>query len=111
MLKKAQRPHLIPRFDDDESAAAFFETHDTGLLWERMKAAKPVRLPAEQIRAMRERHRQRALSQFLGLSGREVAQARKIAHRKSIPVETQLKRWVTEGIRREVEGSRSAPSQ
>ena len=96
-----------PRFADDESAAAFFETHDTSLLWRQMKPARPVKLPPDQVQTMQQRHRQRALSQVLGLSGKQVTQTRRIARRKAIPLETQLRRWIAEGIRREANGSHS----
>ena len=88
-------------FADDESAAKFFETHDTSQVWKQMKPARPLRLPPEQVRAMRERYEQRALSQVLGLNAKEFAQSRSIARRKAIAVETQLRRWIAEGIRRD----------
>ncbi len=97
----------IPRFADDESAAVFFEAHDTSLLWKHLKPARPVKLPPEQVHAMRERFAQRALSQVLRLSGKEVAQTRTIARRKAIPIETQLRRWIAEGIRRDADGLRT----
>ena len=96
-----------PHFADDEAAATFFETHDTSRIWEQMKPAKPLKLLPEQVQAMRERYRQRALSQLLGLNARQVAQSRSIARRKAVAVETQLKRWIAEGIRRESSGVRS----
>ena len=99
-----------PRFADDESAAAFFETHDTSRIWDQMKPAKPFLLSPEQVQAMRERYRQRALSQLLGLNARQVAQSRSIARRKAVAVETQLRRWIAEGIRRESGGVRSRNS-
>ena len=96
-----------PCFADDESAAAFFEAHDTSLLWEQMKPARSLKLPPDQVHAIRQRFEQRALSQVLGLSGRQVTQTRRIARRKAIPLETQLRRWIAEGIRREANGSHS----
>ena len=98
----------IPTFADEEAAASFFETHDTSRIWKQMKPANPVKLPPEQVHAMRERFAQRALSQVLGLSGKEVAQTQTIARRKAIAVETQLRRWIAEGIRREADGLRSS---
>ena len=97
-----------PRFADDESAAAFFETHDTSLLWKQLKPARPVKLPPDQVHAIRQRFEQRALSQVLGLSGKQVTQTRRIARRKAIRLETQLRRWIADGIRRETNGSRSS---
>jgi hypothetical protein len=101
MVQMKNTPIRIPRFADDESAAVFFETHDTSRIWEQMKPAKPLELLPEQVQAMRERYRQRALSQLLGLNARQVAQSRSIARRKAVAVETQLRRWIAEGIRRE----------
>src|SRR3990172_3563142 len=97
----------IPTFAEEEAAAAFFETHDTSRIWEQMKPAKPLKLPSEQVQAIRERYQQRALSQLLGLNARQVAQSRSIAQRKAVAVETQLRRWIAEGIRRESLGIRS----
>ena len=107
MRERAPTAIRVPTFADDESAAVFFGTHDTSLLWKQMKPANPVKLPPEQVHAMRERFVQRALSQVLGLSGKEVAQTQTIARRKAIAVETQLRRWIAEGIRREADGLRS----
>lgn len=92
---------------DEEAVATFFETHDTSRIWERMKPAKPLKLFPEQVQAMRERYQQRALSQLLGLNARQVAQSRSIARRKAVAVETPLRKWIAEGIRRESGGVRS----
>ena len=99
-----------PRFADDESAAAFFETHDTSHIWEQMKPAKPLLLSPEQVQAIRERYVERTLSRILGLNPRQVARSRSIARRKAIAVETQLRKWIAEGIRRESGGVRSRDS-
>ena len=107
MGKAIKTAGSIPAFADEEAAAAFFETHDTSRIWEQMKPARPLKLLPEQVQAMRERYRQRALSQLLGLNARQVAQSRSIARRKAVAVETQLRRWIAEGIRRESSGVRS----
>jgi hypothetical protein len=108
MEKKLTTANALPSFADDEAAAAFFETRDTSRIWKNLKPAQPVKLPSGQKQAMRERYRQRKLSEMLGLNARQVAQSRSIARRKAIAVETQLRRWIAEGIRRE---SRRATSR
>ena len=97
----------IPSFADEEAVATFFETHDTSRIWEKMQPAVSLKLPLEQAKAMRERYVERKLSQILGLNGRQIARSRAIAQQKSVAVETQLKRWIAEGIRRESRGVRS----
>ena len=101
MAQRIKTARVAPRFADDESAAKFFGTHDTSQIWHQMHPARPIRLPPEQIRVMRERYEQRALSQILGLNAREVSLSRRIARRKAIAVETQLREWIAEGIRRD----------
>lgn len=107
MGKAIKTASSIPTFADEEAAASFFERHDTSQIWEQMKPAKPLKLPPEQVQAMRKRYRARALVQILGLNAKQVAQSRTIARRKAIAVETQLRRWVEDGIRRESLQSRS----
>ena len=107
MGKAIKTAGSIPAFVNEEAAAAFFETHDTSRIWEQMEPAKPLKLLPEQVQAMRERYRQRALAQVLGLNTRQVAQSRSIARRKAVAVETQLRKWIAEGIRRESRGVRS----
>jgi len=104
MAKEIKTATRIPSFADDEAAAAFFETHDTSRIWKEMKPAKPLKLLPDQAQAMRERYVQRKLSQILGLNARQVAQLRSVAQRKSIAIETQLRRWIADGIRRDSRG-------
>ena len=46
----------LPALPTDEALAEFFDTHDTSRLWQQMKPAPPVRLPARQRAAIRARH-------------------------------------------------------
>lgn len=111
MGKAIKTASSIPAFADEEAAASFFETHDTSRIWKEMKPAKPVKLPLEQKRAMRGRYLQRNLSETLGLNARQFAQSRSIARRKAVALETQLRRWIAEGIRRETYKNRRGPRQ
>ncbi len=111
MAKEIKSATRIPSFTDDESAAAFFETHDTSRIWETMKPARPVKLSPKQAQAIRERYLKRKLSQILGLDAKQVAQSWSIAQRKSVAFESQLRKWIIEGIWRESRGVRSRLSK
>jgi predicted DNA binding CopG/RHH family protein len=79
----------------------FFDTHDTSRVWQQMKPAAPVKLPARQAAAIRARHEARKAAISIRLEPLQIKAARKIAARKSIGYQTQLRMWIAEGIRRE----------
>lgn len=101
MTKKLKLATHVPEFKDNEEAAEFFETHDLSLVWDQFTPVRPFKLSPSQIRQMRERYlrRKRGASQLL--SPAELAATKRIAKRKSIAYETQLRLWIAEGIRRE----------
>jgi len=101
MLKKLKPATSIPHFANDQEAAEFFETHDTSQIWDELTPVRPFNLPPEQIKAIRERYLRRKAATSLLLENRLIQQAKRIARRKSIGYQTQLRLWIAEGIRRE----------
>ncbi len=101
MARKLKPATTIPDFANDEEAAEFFETHDTSQIWDQLTPVRPFKLLPSQVRQIRERYlrRKQAASQLLNPA--QLAAAKRIAKRKSIPYETQVHLWIAEGIRRE----------
>jgi hypothetical protein len=100
--KKLKAATEIPDFANDEEAADWFDTHDVSGVWNQLLPAQPVKLPPEQVRSIRERYRRRVKTAIsLRLEPEHIALARRIAARKSIGYQTQLRLWIVEGIRRE----------
>jgi len=92
----------VPAFATDEEAANWFDTHDISGVWDQLQPARPIKLPPEQVRAIRERYRRRVKTAIsLRLEPDQIAMAKRIAARKSIGYQTQLRLWIVEGIRRE----------
>ncbi len=101
MAKRLQLATSIPKFTNNEEAANFFETHDISQVWDQLKPVRPFKLPASQVQAIRERYLRRKAAISLRLEPQQIAQAKRIARRKSIGYQTQLRLWIAEGIRRE----------
>ena len=101
MAKKLKLAKTLPKFADNEEAAKFFETRDISAIWDEFKPVPPLKLPDSQVRAIRERHSSRKSAISVRLEAAEIREVRRIAARKSIGYQTQLRLWIAEGIRRE----------
>ena len=101
MAKMPEARLPLPRFANDEEAAAYFETHSVADIWDQLPRAQSVQLSAALSQAIRDRYARRKAAISIRLEPRQIAQARKIAARKSIGYQTQLRLWIAEGIRRE----------
>lgn len=91
----------LPKFRSDEDAAHYFETHSVGEIWNQLTDAKPVKLAKALDKSIRTRHTQRKSPISIRLDTDQIKAAKKIATRKSIGYQTQLRMWIAEGIRRE----------
>jgi hypothetical protein len=107
MPKRRKPADEVPSFKRTEELAEFVETHDTSRIWPKLKPARPIRMPPAQIRAIHERHVARKAAISIRLDEEQIKAARKIAARKSIGYQTQLRMWITEGIRRDTRARRS----
>lgn len=57
--KKLKSALEVPAFASDEEAAHWFDTHDASEFWDQLLPARPIKLPPEQIREIRERYERR----------------------------------------------------
>lgn len=101
MAKKTKARPVIPRFTSEREAADWFASHSAEEFWHELLPARPIKLPREQVEAMRQRHRRRKTAISLRLDPDQIEKAQKIASRKSIGYQTQLRLWIAEGIQRE----------
>jgi len=101
-MNNLKRPkQKIPEFRSEKEAAGYFDSHSAEEFWESMEPAKPIQLPPEQSKAIRERHARRKAAISLRLEPEQITAAKRIAAHKSIGYQTQLRLWIAEGIRRE----------
>jgi predicted DNA binding CopG/RHH family protein len=98
-LTSAKLP--LPRFGSDTEAAAHFETHSMGDVWDQLPAAKQARPPADREKSIRDRHARAKSPISIRLVPEQIVAAKKIAAAKSVGYQTQLRMWIAEGIRRE----------
>lgn len=89
----------IPKFKSDQEAADFWATHDSapyaGALREVAVKASP---------ALRRRVAERAELKkpvTLRLEPQQIAAAKQVARRKSVPYQTLLRMWIAEGLTKE----------
>jgi predicted DNA binding CopG/RHH family protein len=98
-LPRAKAP--LPKFRSDKGAADYFERHSAGEVWKHLKEGKPVRLSRSLAKSIRDRHRAAKSPISIRLSQDQIAAAKRIAAAESVGYQTQLRKWVAEGIRRE----------
>ena len=91
------------RLKTEREIAEFFDTHSTHELWDTLKPVRQLKMPPEQVKRIHERHEQRKAKDAISLrlEQEQIDKAKKIAARKSIGYQTQLRLWIAEGIQRE----------
>jgi predicted DNA binding CopG/RHH family protein len=91
----------LPRLRTDKEAAEYFESHSVAEVWDQLPEGRQVK-PAEKLsKSIRERHVSAKTPISLRLTPEQITAAKRIAARKSVGYQTQLRMWVSEGIRRE----------
>jgi len=93
----------IPVFQTEKETAEFFDTHSAEEFWHLLKPARPLKMPPEQAARIHERYEQRKAKAAISLrlEQEQIEKAKRIAARKSIGYQTQLRLWIAEGIERE----------
>jgi hypothetical protein len=91
----------LPKFKSDKEAAEYFQAHSVAGVWEDLPESPGVSLSPPLAKAIRERHAQAKSPISLRLVPEQIAAAKKIAAKKSVGYQTQLRMWIAEGIRRE----------
>jgi predicted DNA binding CopG/RHH family protein len=98
-LNPAKTP--LPKFRSDQEAAEYFEKHSVADVWDQLPESKPAKPGAALARSIQERHVRAKDPISIRLVPEQIEAAKKIASRKSVGYQTQLRMWIAEGIRRE----------
>jgi predicted DNA binding CopG/RHH family protein len=98
-LPPAKTP--LPKFRSDKAAAEYLETHSVAQVWDDLPQAKAVKPSKKLTKTIRERHAQAKSPVSIRLAPEQIEAAKKIAARKSVGYQTQLRMWIAEGMRRE----------
>jgi len=98
-LPPAKSP--LPRFASDKEAAEYFESHSMADVWDQLPAASRTKPSAALAKAIRERRAGAKSPISIRLVPAQIPAAKKIAAKKSVGYQTQLRMWIAEGIRRE----------
>jgi len=98
-LSPAKSP--LPKFQSDQEAAEYFESHSAASVWDQLPEA-PQAKPSPALAAkIRDRHVRAKSPISIRLAPDQIAAAKHIAAAKSVGYQTQLRMWIAEGIRRE----------
>ena len=98
-LSPAKSP--LPKFQSDQDAAEYFESHSVASVWDQLPEAPQVKILPALARKIRDRHARAKSPISLRLAPEQIAAAKHIAAAKSVGYQTQLRMWIAEGIRRE----------
>ena len=96
MRKKVQQP----RFKSDREAADFWATHDAADYIDALKPARLALAPALQRRIKARAKRKKLVTLRLEID--QIAAAKAVALRKSIPYQTLIRMWISEALVREL---------
>ena len=91
----------LPKFQSDQEAAEYFETHSVASVWDQLPEAPQARPSPALARKIRDRHARAKSPISIRLAPEQIAAAKHIAAAKSVGYQTQLRMWIAEGIRRE----------
>jgi predicted DNA binding CopG/RHH family protein len=98
-LSPAKSP--LPKFQSDQEAADYFESHSVAGVWEQLPKTPQVKPLPALAKKIRNRHAHAKSPISLRLAPEQIAAAKHIAAAKSVGYQTQLRMWIAEGIRRE----------
>ena len=98
-LSPAKSP--LPKFQSDQEAAGYFETHSVAGVWGQLPEAPQAKPSPAVARKIRDRHARAKSPISLRLAPEPIVAAKHIAAAKSVGYQTQLRMWIAEGIRRE----------
>ncbi len=95
----------LPEFRLDKAAAGYLETHSVAEVWDQLPEEKQSKPSAALRKMIQERHAKAKSPISIRLVPEQIEAAKKIAARKSVGYQTQLRMWIAEGIRREAKRS------
>jgi predicted DNA binding CopG/RHH family protein len=102
-LTPAKAP--LPKFRSDKAAAEYLETHSVAEVWDQLPEEKQAKPTAALGKLIRARHAKAKSPISIRLVPEQIEAAKKIAAKKSVGYQTQLRMWIAEGIRREAKRS------
>ncbi len=91
----------LPKFHSDKEAAEYFDAHSVAGVWDHLPKGQQIKLSAALSKTIKERRARAKAPISLRLVPEQIAAAKKIAAKKSVGYQTQLRMWIAEGIRRE----------
>jgi predicted DNA binding CopG/RHH family protein len=91
----------LPKFQSDQEAAEYFESHSVASAWDQLPEAAQAKPSPALARKIRDRHARAKSPISIRLAPEQIAAAKNIAAAKSVGYQTQLRMWIAEGIRRE----------
>jgi hypothetical protein len=97
-LKTAKK---VPRFRNEAEEAEWWGSHDTAEIFQSGKPARPIKMPPAQVDFINKRAASRKQAISIRLDPAQIEAAKRIAARKSIGYQTQLRLWIAEGLTRE----------
>ena len=94
-----KRARKIPEFKSDREAAEFWAAHDSAAHARNLEEEDVTVDPGLRRRVAARAAAKRAVT--LRLEHRQIAGAKEIARRKSIPYQTLMRMWIAEGLAKE----------
>ncbi len=101
MKKATSGEPVLPRFQSDREAAEYFETHSVADVWDQLPEGRTARPSRALEKSIRERHASKKSPISLRLTEDQISAAKRIAARRSVGHQTQIRMWIAEGIRRD----------
>jgi len=98
-LSPAKPP--LPKFQSDQEAAEYFETHSVAGVWDQLPEASQAKPSPALTKKIRDRHARAKSPISLRLAPEQIVAAKRVAAAKSVGYQTQLRMWIAEGIQRE----------
>ena len=92
----------VPTFKTDRQAANFWAAHDSMPYVRGLKETRVKIAPSLRRRVVARARAKKAVT--LRLEEYQIARAKQVARRKSIPYQTLLRMWIAEGLGREQAG-------
>ena len=94
-----KRQRKFPDFKDDQEAADFWASHDSAPYARELDEQEVTVDPGLRRRVAARAAAKRAVT--LRLENQQIAGAKEVARRKSVPYQTLMRMWIAEGLARE----------
>ena len=94
-----KRKRDIPKFKSDRQAAEFWATHDSAPYAGALREVAVKAAPALRRRVAERAELKKPVT--LRLEPQQIAAAKQVAKRKSVPYQTLLRMWIAEGLTKE----------